>query len=469
MVRLLSAALLASATALFLKEKKTIDYFILKESAGIEDAQATVPDLWFENQLLDHTDPSNKKTWKQRYHVNSQWFKGGNSPVFLYINGENVAHPTTVTTTSYFMSELAIKYGALVVSVEHRFYGQSQPTGDLNLESLKYLTMEQALADLANFQKYYVSQNANLTSANKWITFGGSYPGMLSGFAMSKYPDIFAGSVASSAPIHTKTDFFEYSEKVAYGLKFKDLHELVAAEDTSKLNSLFNLCAPIKNDLDRMTVELGIFGGFRDIAQFNGLQDYSLTDVCNDFAAGSGTPIEKLANWTKVHIWDSSKCTGSDYKAEWLDYFSNTTVSDNIDRQWVYQTCAEFGFGQTTAKSNSLFGVLKYGTVENVYYEVCKDIYNITNTEDRAAATRKTYGSLQIDVANVVWPTGTIDPWSALALSNSSKPVNPRSEVVDIPGTAHCCDMFHSRYNFAPQWAHDRIEAAVVSYLHDKC
>ncbi|CAK4599218.1 unnamed protein product [Aphanomyces euteiches] len=250
---------------------------------------------------------------------------------------------------------------------------------------------------------------------------------------------------------------------------FKDLHELVAAEDTSKLNSLFNLCAPIKNDLDRMTVELGIFGGFRDIAQFNGLQDYSLTDVCNDFAAGSGTPIEKLANWTKVHIWDSSKCTGSDYKAEWLDYFSNTTVSDNIDRQWVYQTCAEFGFGQTTAKSNSLFGVLKYGTVENVYYEVCKDIYNITNTEDRAAATRKTYGSLQIDVANVVWPTGTIDPWSALALSNSSKPVNPRSEVVDIPGTAHCCDMFHSRYNFAPQWAHDRIEAAVVSYLHDKC
>ncbi|KAH9118260.1 hypothetical protein LEN26_012225, partial [Aphanomyces euteiches] len=93
MVRLLSAALLASATALFLKDKKTIDYFILKESAGIEDEQATVPDMWFENQLLDHTDPSNKKTWKQRYHVNSQWFKGGNSPVFLYINGENVADP----------------------------------------------------------------------------------------------------------------------------------------------------------------------------------------------------------------------------------------------------------------------------------------------------------------------------------------------------------------------------------------
>ncbi|CAK4723656.1 unnamed protein product, partial [Aphanomyces euteiches] len=149
-----------------------------------------------------------------------------------------------------------------------------------------------------------------------------------------------------------------------------------------------------------------------------------------------------------IHTWDTRKCTGTDYKTEWLDYISDTSVSDD---------------------SNSLFGGLKHGTLENVYYQLCKEAFNITNTEDRAAASRKTYGSLQIDVANVVWPTGTIDPWSALALSNSSKPVNPRSEVVDIPGTAHCCDMYHSRYNFAPQWAHDRIEAAVVSYLHDKC
>lgn len=35
--------------------------------------------------------------------------------------------------------------------MEHRFYGKSKPTEDLRVDNLKYLTSEQALADLAVF------------------------------------------------------------------------------------------------------------------------------------------------------------------------------------------------------------------------------------------------------------------------------------------------------------------------------
>ena len=47
---------------------------------------------------------------------------------------------------------------------------------DLSTDSLKYLSSEQALADLAYF-RWYMSDKLKL-SKNKWIAFGGSYPGM---------------------------------------------------------------------------------------------------------------------------------------------------------------------------------------------------------------------------------------------------------------------------------------------------
>jgi len=46
---------------------------------------------------------------------------------------------------------------------------------DLSTDNLKYLSSEQALADLAYF-RVYMSDKLKL-SGNKWIAFGGSYPG----------------------------------------------------------------------------------------------------------------------------------------------------------------------------------------------------------------------------------------------------------------------------------------------------
>jgi hypothetical protein len=80
------------------------------------------------------------------------------------------------------MVELAPQVGALMVAVEHRYYGESMPTGrELSTEKLRWLSSQQALGDLAAFHSQIVA-NYSLTNANKWVSFGGSYPGMMAGF-----------------------------------------------------------------------------------------------------------------------------------------------------------------------------------------------------------------------------------------------------------------------------------------------
>ena len=49
-----------------------------------------------------------------------------------------------------------------------------------------------------------------LRSRNKWVTWGGSYPGMLAAWARLKYPHLFHAAVASSAPMTAELDFQGY-------------------------------------------------------------------------------------------------------------------------------------------------------------------------------------------------------------------------------------------------------------------
>lgn len=65
---------------------------------------------------------------------------------------------------------------ALLMSLEHRYYGDSQPMEDWSTENLRYLDSYQALADIA----YFIDkQNEELGRKADWIVVGGSYPGAL--------------------------------------------------------------------------------------------------------------------------------------------------------------------------------------------------------------------------------------------------------------------------------------------------
>ncbi|KAF0692604.1 hypothetical protein As57867_016276, partial [Aphanomyces stellatus] len=283
-------------------------------------------------------------------------------------------------------------------------------------------------------------------------------------------------------------DFFEYADKVEYGLLktggaecvntikegLEAFHKLVAStkpDDVAQLTKLFKPCTPIKDDRERMTLEANIYFPFEGVAQANDYAPYNLKSVCDDFKAPGKTPLEKVAAWADRSL-GSATCADLDYDASWVNYLKDTTLTTTaIDRQWTYQTCNEFGFGQNAASAKGMFKALAYVTPELSQYEPCKAVFGINDLLTRVDGTNKKYGGFKIDVENVIFPTGTFDGWAGLALSNVTGTVNPKSEVVDIEGTSHCGDMSAPKATDSGPlvWAHQRVESFVDGLLRKKC
>ena len=84
------------------------------------------------------------------------------------------------------------------------FIGDELRFSELSVENLRFLTTEQALADLDNFIKGF---SANYTNP-KWVLFGGSYPGTMAALSRQLYPDSTIGAIASSAPLNPVVDYW---------------------------------------------------------------------------------------------------------------------------------------------------------------------------------------------------------------------------------------------------------------------
>jgi len=135
-------------------------------------------------QELDHFTftPNASMLFYQRYLVNDTFWrrptggKGAAGPMFVYTGNEGDVE--WFATNTGFMFDIAPKFGALLVFIEHRFYGESKPFGNDSYNSAKtlgYLTSTQALADFAILIR---SLKHNLSAEDApVVVFGGSYGG----------------------------------------------------------------------------------------------------------------------------------------------------------------------------------------------------------------------------------------------------------------------------------------------------
>lgn len=88
---------------------------------------------------------------------------------------------------------------------------------NLKLKNLKYLTVQQTLADAANFIRQ-MNRNHGITKKQKWIVFGGSYGGALAVWLKVKYPEMVFGVVSSSGPINPVINFESKKYIVNYNM-----------------------------------------------------------------------------------------------------------------------------------------------------------------------------------------------------------------------------------------------------------
>lgn len=89
----------------------------------------------------------------------------------------------------------------MVIFAEHRYFGQSYPFDPKDAftpENNIYLTVEQAMQDYVVLVN--TLRNTYDLHDKACITFGGSYGGMLAAWLRIKFPHVFQGALAMSAP-----------------------------------------------------------------------------------------------------------------------------------------------------------------------------------------------------------------------------------------------------------------------------
>ena len=132
--------------------------------------------------------------------------------MFLYLCGEWTCSPPD---TKMYPFMVGADNKALLVTLEHRYYGASQPFSNWSTSNLEYLSSEQALADTA----YFIDQMNfdflhQIGRKPEWIVIGGSYPGALSAWFKSQYPGHALGAWSSSGVINAIKDFYQFDQSL---------------------------------------------------------------------------------------------------------------------------------------------------------------------------------------------------------------------------------------------------------------
>mmetsp|Transcript_7109 Transcript_7109/g.13494 ORF Transcript_7109/g.13494 Transcript_7109/m.13494 type:complete len:545 (-) Transcript_7109:239-1873(-) len=415
---------------------------------------------WFEQPLDKFENLRNHKTFKQRYFVNDTFFDGS-GPVFLCVGGEGPGFKASVVVTGQvhcaLMMTLAAKHNALVFALEHRYYGRSVPTPDYSTANLKWLSSEQALADLASFVGG-MRLKFNLTSANRWVTWGGSYPGMLTAWARLKYPHLVYAAISSSAPVKAIANFQGYNDVVASSLSkeivggskeclmavqqaFADMGALMSSPRGRRvLETKFGVCNkdshPLESQDNRMKFSEVTADSFplQENDQACSSPGCNIEKVCKVMLNQSlGEALERLAALNER--WLEGSCLDASYAND-VKAITDTSLERGGGRVWFYQTCTEFGFYQTCdPDSKCPFMSTPWLDTLQSYYHLCTIAYNISaqQVDSVVSRTNVRYGGDTPAGSRILFANGDIDPWHAASVLESL----PGEPVLYVQGASH--------------------------------
>ncbi|RKP38553.1 peptidase S28, partial [Dimargaris cristalligena] len=377
------------------------------------------------NQRVDHFG-FYKDTFPQLYFMNDTHYKPG-GPVYLYSPGESSNRVATVKRG--FLLTLAKETNGLVFSLEHRYYGKSNPVPDLSPRNMRYLSVAQALEDTANFiltaPLPAAVARAGPRDKLRWIVVGGSYAGNLAAWMRLKYPELVFAAYSSSGPVRAKYDYYEYDLAVRERLPCRDQVQAAIEQVDAVLAS---------DDADQIALAQNIFGlqALDRVADFAGalvdqisylVQYYApplkgkadtIEDFCQYFSNHT-QPIDALAAATKQYI--------SANKYNVLERFDTYRGASNYTlgqagRSWFYQTCTEFGYWQTAPRFP--MPSLRSKLVDIEYNEgPCRAFFGSqVRTPVDTDRINFAYGADTLEVSRVYFVNGEFDPWRKLSVSS---------------------------------------------------
>jgi len=381
--------------------------------------------------------------------------------------------------TATVFSRYARQTNGLLIALEHRYFGASQPKEDLS--DLRFLTVDQALSDAVDFiTSYKTSRNAPTAPV---YTIGTSYGGNLAAWARTKYPNVFAGALASSAPVQATYDFSGYAVSV------KETIDLMTGSTTCTTNILagynalesalnagktdYNVLISLQQQYNLCTEpQTGDFGTllanqmeiWETAIQYN--TPDKITRYCN-IMNGDGSPLEKLG---KVAIAenqaDARSCSNIMYDAL-ISFYQSTTIDPNAYvgyRQYFYLQCTQLGYFLTSdaPTSQQCFG---QGVSISLFQKQCYDTFLLTATPEAAIGRlNAAFGGTKpntVGATNIIYTNGNMDPWSVISVTS---PLGPSLTAYLISNQGHSADIYPA-FGGSLQTVQDNVQSLLNQYV----
>ncbi|KAK7284826.1 hypothetical protein RJT34_19579 [Clitoria ternatea] len=431
----------------------------------------------FFTQILDHFNfnPQSYETFQQRYLINDTYWGGAKkkAPIFVYTGNEGNIEWFTQNTG--FMFEKAPHFHALLVFIEHRFYGKSIPFGgNKNVAysdntKLGYLSSTQALADYATL---IIDLKKNLSATQSpVVVFGGSYGGMLAAWFRIKYPHVAIGALASSAPILqfmglSSPDIFTSIITQDFRGESENCYKIIKGswkliEEVAKkhggvevLRKTFRLC---NKYIDASALE----GWLRSAWIYTAMTDYPTpSNFLNPMPAN---PVKKMCEAIEM----GKNTLGKLYAAAniYYNYSGTETCFDLYDDSdphdlggWQWQACTEMIMPVGGSNKESMFPESEWSYEDRV--TSCQSFFNVT---PRPHWITTEFGGHDIELflkrsaSNIIFFNGLRDPWSG---GGVLKNISETLVAIVAKKGAHHVDLRYSTKE-DPKWLKDVREQEV--------
>jgi pimeloyl-ACP methyl ester carboxylesterase len=404
------------------------------------------------NQLIWHND-SSKGTFKQRWFIDYT-FWNGSGPVFLNIGGEGPAGGSPGGYTAVLGQSL----GALLLTIEHRYYGDSFPAPLSDRSTLETLQVDTVMNDLAAFVQYIQKDIIQSTSL-PFLAIGGSYSGALSAWFRQKHPELVAASWSSSGVVNAVYNFTEFD------------HQVVIDVDEECKQALFSVTAAFDKAWDDVTTRPSLLQQFGTPSYFTkgdmawmladsaamGAQYGGKAQLCSALVP-STDPLAQFAAYTKAR-YGPNFGSGCYYSTKCL---SDPSMSDQwiaADYQWVSQCCKELAYWQIhdsmTYRSDAI--TLEY------YNEQCQSAFGFDPSSTNQAFNERYFNQIS-NATNIIALNGSDDPWKNAAVTTSFSP-SYVSFTATCDGCGHCGDLSGGGNNPAIAVQHAAISTYVSLWL----
>ncbi|XP_023511789.1 lysosomal Pro-X carboxypeptidase-like [Cucurbita pepo subsp. pepo] len=409
---------------------------------------------FYYNQTLDHFNyrPESYTTFPQRYIVNFKYWGGANSsaPIFAYLGAE--APIDDDLNVIGFMTDNAIQFNALLVYIEHRYYGKSVPFGSRdealrNASTLGYFNSAQAIADYANILMHVKKElRANYSPV---IVIGGSYGGMLASWFRLKYPHVALGALASSAPILyfdditpqngyysvVTKDFREVSETCYETIK-KSWSEMEAValqpNGLSFLDQQFKTCRRIARYLELRDY---LWSMYASAAQYNHPPGYPVTRICDAIDGAVNGTLGKIAAGVFA------------YRGNLSCYINEPRNETETDVGWRWQSCSEMVM--PISSDDDMFPPFPFDLGNFSRY--CNGLYGVP---PRPHWGTTYYGGHDIQLvlqrfgSNIIFSNGLKDPYSIGGVLHN---ISDTLLAVHTTNGSHCLDILKANES-DPEW-----------------